>query len=137
MSLTSFKQVNKAGDQRGLHPHSLMNLHEKGTWVKGQSGNSVGWSLTSELKHTLSAKVRRKELVESTLQGAILREPTPFREVWDRVEGKLKDTGDVNVESRVLNIIVMDQHTADLLARVGERAKKLAIGEDISGHSDH
>lgn len=70
-------------------PNSLKNLIPYPPGVSGNS-DSNGYSLTSELKHALN-KEKRLAIVNSTIEGAILREPTPFRELWDRVEGKLQD----------------------------------------------
>ena len=83
-----------------MHPNSLKALIPT-QYPPGVSGNNGGngYSLTSELKHALNKK-RRLAIVNSTIEGAILREPTPFKEVWDRVEGKLQDKEqirDVNV----------------------------------------
>ena len=119
--------------KHGRNPNSLKALGEhRRTWPKGQSGLPTGISLTAALKEALRTNdgEKRRKLIDSTLAGAILREPTPFKEVWDRVEGKVAEKGPpVNNDNRVLNIIVINQHTADLIGRVGERAKKLIVGE--------
>mgnify|MGYP001577377962 FL=1 len=75
-----------------MHPNSRKNLiptqFPKG--VSGNLGSGNGYSLTAELKHALN-KQKRMEFVNSTIEGAMLREPTPFRELWDRVEGKVPE----------------------------------------------
>ena len=84
----SQKRVNKHGDTRGLHPNSQKNLKP---FEIGHPliGNTDGFSLRAELKHAL-VKEKRMAIVNSTIEGAILREPTPFKELWDRVDGKLQ-----------------------------------------------
>jgi len=107
----SLKQRNKKGDTRGLHPKSMANL-ELGKFPKGSNGDRShsGYTLTSALKDSLHKPLRRPDLdapvrdhiIFSTLQGALEREPTPFKEVWDRSEGKLIDKqailGDILIE---------------------------------------
>lgn len=95
MAETSCKQLNKHGDKRGLHINSLANLKPV-KWKPGESGNSVGWSLTSMLKHQMSHPLKEPpenasanvRFVYSTIRGALKREPIPFREIWDRLEGR-------------------------------------------------
>ena len=76
----------QAKTKHRMHPNSLKNLTP---FKPGENGDKPGqgYSLRAELKHAL--KLRRKELVDSTIEGAIKREPTPFKEVWDRVDGKV------------------------------------------------
>ena len=109
--------------QRGRHPNSLANL--KSGW-HGQDLSMNGVSLTQELK----AKLRkdptlRKQIVESTLEGALKREPTPFREVWDRVDGRLQDNPPQVQGVTVINILVRGEHMKELLAKVAERTGEL------------
>ena len=109
--------------QRGRHPNSLANL--KSGW-HGQDLSMNGVSLTQELK----AKLRkdptlRKQIVESTLEGALKREPTPFREVWDRVDGRLQDNPPQVQGVTVINILVRGEHMREMLARVAERTGEL------------
>ena len=88
---TSIKSLKRGKDGRIMHPNSLKALIPT-QYPPGVSGNNGGngYSLTSELKHALN-KQKRQEVVSSTIEGAILREPTPFKELWDRVEGKVPD----------------------------------------------
>ena len=83
----------------GQHPNSRKNLNPG---YHGQNNGQNGYSLTSELKHALQDRERRKLLIASTIEGAIAREVTPFKEVWDRVEGKVPDKtaimGDIVIE---------------------------------------
>ena len=109
--------------QRGRHPNSLANL--KSGW-HGQDLSMNGVSLTQELK----AKLRkdptlRKQIVESTLEGALKREPTPFREVWDRVDGRLQDNPPQVQGVTVINILVTGEHMREMLAKVAERTGEL------------
>jgi len=91
------------GYPNGHNPNSLVNLAKGRAKLaemrkNGELTNPGGYSLRSELKQAL--KDRRRELLENTIQGAIDLMPTPFHEVWDRVDGKLNDkpvTPNVNV----------------------------------------
>ena len=116
--------------KRGENPNSRKNLK---SGYHGQGNGQNGYSLTSELKHMLQDKELRQKLVESTIRGAIKREVTPFKEVWDRVEGKVSgDQPPVQNDNRVLNIIVLDRHTAELISQMGERAKRLEVGVEAT-----
>ena len=89
-----------------MHPNSLKALIPT-QYPPGTNGNNGGngYSLKAELKHALN-KEKRLELVNSTIEGAILREPTPFKEVWDRVDGKvLGDQPTGTQDNRVLNFV--------------------------------
>jgi len=101
MTTKSLKVVRKT------HPNSLAAIkpyqYPKG--VSGNAGSGNGYSLTSELKHSLNKPLRqpgidapaREHLVFETIKGAMKREATPLNIVWDRVDGKLKD------DSKVIN----------------------------------
>lgn len=78
----------------GRHPNSLKNLKPYPKGVSGNEGSGKGYSLTAELKHALKDLKKRKEFINSTIEGAIKREVTPFKEVWDRIEGKVVDRTD-------------------------------------------
>ena len=87
----------------GQHPNSRKNLVPYPKGVSGNAGSGNGYSLTAALKTKLRKEPNlREQIVNSTIQGAILREPTPFREVWDRVDGKVADRhavlGDIVIE---------------------------------------
>ena len=85
-----------------------------------------GVSLTQELKTKLRKDpTLRKQIVESTLEGALKREPTPFREVWDRVDGRLQDNPPQVQGVTVINILVRGEHMKELLAKVAERTGEL------------
>ena len=120
--------------KRGMNPHSRKNLLGP-RWKKGESGNPQGTSLSADLKRALDKPLEepsedapaRELLIYSTLEGAIKREPTPFKEVWDRVDGKLSEqrTGDSGVEVRVQNFVfILPDGT------------KMAPKELMNGHSD-
>ena len=91
----SIKQLKK---KRVMHPNSLANLRPA-SWKPGESGNKQGYSLKSRLDDAMGKPLIKPSenasagevLVYSTLEGAILREPTPLREVWDRTEGKVPE----------------------------------------------
>ena len=124
------KTPEKSGKYKwGHHPNSLKNLIPT-MGYHGQNNGQNGYSLTSELKHALANKELRQQLIQSMIAGAILREVTPFKELWDRVEGKVPgDQPVIQNDNRVLNIIVADKRTAELMGRIGERAKRLEVGD--------
>ena len=101
----SIKQTKK--EKRIIHPNSLKNLRPNPDWKPGQSGNKQGYSLKSRLDDAMGKPLIKptddaiaiEQLVYSTLEGAIAREPTPFKEVWDRTEGKVPDKIDVGVSA--------------------------------------
>ena len=88
----------------GQHPNSRKNLKIGG--IEG-NGNLAGSNLVSLLKYSLNKPLvtpkqdalARELLVHSTIEGAILREPTPFKEVWERCEGKVSQpvSGDITL----------------------------------------
>ena len=80
---------NRLGDTRGLSPASLKNLRP---FKPGENGDPSknGVSLTQELKIKLRKSPElRALLVGAIIDGAIAREPTPFKELWDRHDGKV------------------------------------------------
>jgi len=79
----------------GEHPNSRKNLKP---FPPGTNGNPhPGCSLTLLLKDALVKELQKPSdkapahahLIYSTLKGALKREAVPFKEVWDRVEGKV------------------------------------------------
>ena len=88
MPTTDLVSLEQPKYKRGFHPNSRKNLLP-GRWKPGQSGNPTGYSLTAALKHALAQPLGKPNeqssvgelLVYSTLEGAIKREPTPFKEV--------------------------------------------------------
>lgn len=86
----------------GQHPNSRKNLIPYPPGVSGNEGSGNGYSLTAQLKHSLDrpritpdkGAPARDHIVHAAIEGAIEREPTPFKEVWDRVEGKVIDRTD-------------------------------------------
>jgi len=77
-----------------VNPKSLLNLR---SFKKGENGNHEGYSLKSAIKAALDKPLTkpldsapaRDHVVYATLAGAIDREATPFKELWDRLEGKM------------------------------------------------
>ena len=107
----------------GQHPNSKKNLVP---FPKGHPATNIrGYSLTAALRDTLRDKKLRRKLIESTLEGALKREPTPFREVWDRVDGRLQDNPPQVQGVTVVNILVTGEHMKELLAKVAERTGEL------------
>jgi len=115
-----------------MHPNSLEALKPH-QYPKGVSGNNGGngYSLKSELKHALT-KEKRLELINSTIEGAILREPAPFRELWDRIEGKVPEPSRPMPEgyqdNRVLNIVVLNTETKELIGKLAGWTQKPPVG---------
>lgn len=108
----------------GKHPNSRKNLITYPKGVSGNQGSGKGYSLTSELKHALN-KETRTALIQSTIEGAIKREVTPFKEVWDRVEGKVIDRTDHTFNGEGLS---------DVLGKLrGYNLKELKEGENDGG----
>ena len=88
--------------------------------------------LEKPLKPPNNGASSAESLVYSTIAGALLREPAPFHEVWDRGEGKVKEsTPSVLPGGQVLNIIVVGggQNLQDIIQQVKERTKQLTMGE--------
>ena len=115
----------------GQHPNSLANLRPI-MWKKGQSGNPKGESLTACLQRLIAKPLAepppyapaKEQIIYATLTGAIQREPTPFREVWDRLEGPVEaNKPPLVIDNRQVNIYVLDRETKDLLLRAKERTQ--------------
>ena len=98
------KQLNKIGDVRGMHPNSLKALEiarGKEGFHKGKSGNPNGHSLTGLLKRLLkekpdlliggkrNTKKWRELIVQAWLVGAYQGNPTYFKELIERIDGKV------------------------------------------------
>ncbi len=98
------------------HPNTLLALEENRAatqWKPGESGNKAGYSLKSRLDDALGKPKAEpgkdatvgELIVQATIEGAILREPTPFKEVWDRTEGKVPDKLAVNLTAGLKELI--------------------------------
>ena len=101
----SNEQVNKKKDRRGLHPNSLKNLElarKKGKgWTRGKSGNPRGYSLTGLARDLLNkvpavtidkkpnTKTWMELIVQAWLVGAYKGNATYFKELMERLEGKV------------------------------------------------
>ena len=116
--------------KRGQHPNSRANLRP---FPSPGDLNRQGKSLTLRLRESLDEPLAkpdasssvREHLVYSTLEGALKREPTPFREVWDRVDGRLQDNPPQVQGVTVINILVRGEHMKEMLAKVAERTGEL------------
>ena len=117
-SSTSLKPVKY---KPGQHPNSRSNLKP---FPKGYNGNRQGYSLTSRLKDSLNKPLKKpkedapvgEHIIYSTLEGALLREATPFKETWDRAEGRLQDIPPTNFQdNRSVTIIVQGEKTKELI----------------------
>jgi len=113
---------------RGKHPNTLRNLK---SYPPGVNGNpKPGNSLTAMLKNALQdrskeGKLLAIKLIESTIEGAIKREPTPFKELWDRVEGKVPQPVVGDGGGPVIIKIVWDGND--------ERLRQLPAGQVVEG----
>jgi len=117
---------------------SLANLKP---FKPGENGQN-GWSLKSELKCALNRPLKepgedataRERVVYSTIKGAISCEPSSahLRELWDRVEGPVKDTHVENQDNRVLNVIVLNTETKDLIGKLAGWTVKPQVGRDAT-----
>ena len=117
----SSKQLNKKGNKRGMHPNSLKNLEKRVLWKKGQSGNPKGESLTTLAERRLdeipnvnvngkrNEKTWRELIVTAWLTGSIKGNATLFKELLERLEGKvalpLVGKGDKDLIPRAPNVI--------------------------------
>jgi hypothetical protein len=98
------KEQGKKEDRRGKHPNSRKNLElgRGARWRKGQSGNPSGYSLTSIVKGLLNdipnviidkkrnTKTWRELIAQAWLVGAYKGNPTYFKELLERLEGKVE-----------------------------------------------
>lgn len=123
--------------QHGKHPNTLANLVKGRAKIaemrsNGELTNSEGYSLTSALKYSLSKPVSqpaldapaRDHVVYQTIQGALKREPTPFKEVWDRVDGRLDNLPQGITDNRVINFIISGEQGKELIEGISERLTK-------------
>jgi len=126
--------TNSLKYRKTIHPNSLANL-ELGKFQKGNNGNhnTEGYSLTSLLKDALIFPLKeprpdatvRELLVYSTITGALAREPGPFAQVWDRIDGKV-------IERRMsINVTTTPELLAEAQAiLIGDRqAETLLLSE--------
>jgi hypothetical protein len=111
MTTRNIVPVEQVKYKRGKHPNSLKNLRP--SWKPGQTGNPRGYSLTSRLRDALEKPLEKPpedaavadQLVHNTLKGALDLVPTPFKEVWDRTEGKVPDKVNVDVTEGLKELI--------------------------------
>lgn len=130
-------------DKRGTHPHSLANL-EKGKFKPGQSGNPKGrlpkeFCITSILQEKLNEPCEKDpsktwgEYIATKALELAAENPTYFKELLDRVEGKVMQPVQQEVTARMeqFNIIVRSDEARQLVERVlaGERTEALPTAE--------
>ena len=109
----------------GRNPNSLKNLKP---FPKGVNGNHNGYSLTSELKHSLNEesefisptarpkdKLWRQQIVRTILAESAKGNVPMVKELLDRVDGK-----------------VLEKHAilGDIIIEVVRRDRRLTGGED-------
>ena len=107
-STMQLKKNGRGKDKNGrtMHPNSLKNLEKKVNWVKGQSGNPKGQSITSRQQEKMDdscpfdgqARTWREALAEGGMRQA-LTIPVALSNLQDRHEGKvtLPIEGEANV----------------------------------------
>ena len=121
----------------GMHPNSRANL--KPPYKPGENGHGRVYPLKERLAHALDHPLTEPKadapagdhLVYATLKAAIEIIPVAFRETWDRVEGKVPgDQPPVNQDNRVLNVIVLNEQTKNLIADIAGWTKKPPVGAE-------
>lgn len=132
-------EKKRKGPPPGFKPcaKSLSNLIP---FPKGVNPNPhPGESLTVKLRRALT-EGKSKEFIEATIAGAIALNPTAFREVWDRVEGKVAqpvtgpDGGPIQVLTRSLADIEREEMLlVEAIALL--RGQALAQGRVIEGRA--
>jgi len=99
----SKEQMKNKEDKRGKHPNSLKNLEigQRMAWNKGKSGNPNGYSLTGLVKKLLkevpeiqiggkrNTRTWRELIVQAWLVGSYQGNATLFKELLERIEGKV------------------------------------------------
>ena len=134
-------KLNSRGDKRGMSPNSRENLR-KGGFKKGGVGNPLGRPrkeicITDILREQLGQpcpyapdKTWAEWLAKRALELAS-KNPTYFRELMDRVEGKVAQPIQQEITGKLLNVTVMveSERTKDLVNRVLAGERTLSIGE--------
>ena len=149
----SNEQLNNKSDRRGIHPNSLKNLEtgrQKG-WKKGHSGNPNGQSLTSLVKKLLNeipnvaidkkvnTKSWRELIVQAWLVGSYKGNATLFKELLERVEGKVAQPltgadGAPLIPAPIIEYLLPDG-TVFKLPRNGNREALTKVDSDGDGHT--
>ena len=133
--------LNSKGNKRGMTPNSRKNL-EKGGFKKGEVANPLGrppkeLCITDILREQLGTpcpyapdKTWAEWLARKALELAS-KNPVYFRELLDRVEGRVAQPIQQDITSRVLNItvVVESEKTKDMVNRVLTGERTLPIGE--------
>jgi len=122
---TSISRPKKKRTQ--INPNSLANLIP---YKKGENGHGRVYPLKERLRHALDHPLTKpkddapagEHIVYATLKGAIDLVPSPFHEVWDRVEGKVPGDNQVVLQdNRAINIIVSSDKAKELTEKIGDR----------------
>ena len=128
-------KLNSKGNKRGMSLNSRKNL-AKGAFRRGEVANPLGrplkeFCITDILREQLGTpcpyapdKTWAEWLARKALELAS-KNPTYFRELLDRVEGKVKPNVPEQPVNRIVNIIVQDKETKELILRAGERTRQL------------
>ena len=128
--------------KKRLHPNSLANLIP---YKPGENGHGRVYPLKERLRHALDHPLKKPKdddcagdhLVYATLKGAIDLIPTPFKETWERTEGKTPDSQPaIAIDNRQVNIYVLNEHTRDLLLKAKERTRTLQPFNSVQGKQD-
>lgn len=124
--------------KRKMHPNSLANL--KPPYKPGENGHGRVYPLKERLRHQLDHPLVEpkdnapagERLVYATLKGAIDLVPTAFNQTWDRVEGKVPEPSRPMPEgyqdNRVLNIVVLNTETKELIGKLAGWTQKPPVG---------
>lgn len=132
--------------KRGEHPNSLKNL-EIGRFQKGKVSNPRGRPrkeicVTTILREQLGQPCS-KDPSKTWAQWLALRalelageNPSYYKELLDRVEGKVEPHTPEQPVTKGLLVIVQDEYTKELVERAGERTRCLKQGNDIEMEVD-
>ena len=140
-------KLNSKGNKRGMSPNSRKNL-EKGGFKKGEVANPFGRPLkelciTDILREQLGTpcpyapgKTWAEWLARRALELAS-KNPTYFRELLDRVEGRVAQPIQQDITGKILSVtvVVESDQTKDMVERVLAGERTLPIGESTNGNN--
>lgn len=97
----------------------------------GADGGYLSIGKESPNTRAISEITTRTDELQSVVTKIKLHSPTQAIDLLNKMDKIYSDVSLVNQDNRTINIIVMDQRTKDLMARVHERTGKLIEGEVI------
>lgn len=83
-----------------------MKRDEKGRFIKGQSGNPGGRphvSITKVIQDKLEEGETLQDLCDRIMKMALGGNEQMIKYIWERMDGKLKETVDLNADIKVAN----------------------------------